>query len=147
MSIQIRQATLSDVPSLHGLVGELAEYVGERHNFTATVATYEEDFKADFYKAIVAEDDGKVVGMALYYFVYSTWKGRMIYLEDFVLSPAYRRKGIGQRLWDVLMERGREKGCKLLKWQVVDTNTEAMKFYEAQEGIMEDTWINGKLYL
>ena len=147
MSIQIRQATLSDVPALHGLVGELAEYVGERHNFTATVATYEEDFKADFYKAIVAEDEGKVIGMALYYFVYSTWKGRMIYLEDFVLSPAYRRKGIGQRLWDVLMERGREKGCKLLKWQVVDTNTEAMKFYQAQEGIMEDTWINGKLYL
>ncbi len=147
MSIQIRQATLSDVPALHGLVGELAEYVGERHNFTATIATYEEDFKADFYKAVVAEDEGKVIGMALYYFVYSTWKGRMIYLEDFVLSPNYRRQGIGQRLWDVLLERGREKGCQLLKWQVVNTNTEAMKFYATQEGIMEDTWINGKLYL
>lgn len=147
MSIQIRQATLSDVPALHGLVGELAEYVGEHHNFTATIASYEEDFKEDFYKAVVAEDEGTVVGMALYYFVYSTWKGRMVYLEDFVLSPAYRRQGIGQRLWDVLLERGREKGCKLLKWQVVDTNTEAMKFYAEQKGIMEDTWINGKLYL
>lgn len=147
MSIQIRQATLSDAPALHGLVGELAEYVGERHNFTATVATYEEDFREGFYKAIVAEDDGKVIGMALYYYVYSTWKGRMIYLEDFVLSQDYRRMGLGQRLWDVLIERGREKECKLLKWQVVDTNTEAMKFYQAQQGIMEENWINGKLYL
>ena len=147
MSVHIRQATLSDVPALHGLVGELAEYVGESHSFTATVAAYEEDFKDGFYKAVVAEDEGKVVGMALYYYVYSTWKGRMIYLEDFVLSPEYRRRGIGQRLWDVLLERGREKGCKLLKWQVVDSNTEAMKFYAAQEGIMENNWINGKLYL
>ncbi|MFK8165730.1 MAG: N-acetyltransferase family protein [Lewinella sp.] len=147
MSIQIRQATKADVPALHGLVAELAEYVGERHNFTATIATYEEDFDAGFYHAVVAEDAGKVIGMALYYFVYSTWKGRMIYLEDFVLDPAYRRQGLGQRLWDVLLERGRERGCQLLKWQVVDTNTEAMKFYNAQESIMEDTWINGKLFL
>jgi GNAT superfamily N-acetyltransferase len=147
LSIQIRQATISDAPALHGLVGELAEYVGERQNFTATIATYEEDFRDGFYKAIVAEDEGKVIGMALYYYVYSTWKGRMIYLEDFVLSQNYRRQGLGQRLWDVLLERGREKGCKLLKWQVVDTNTEAMKFYNAQQGIMEENWINGKLYL
>ncbi|TXF86684.1 GNAT family N-acetyltransferase [Neolewinella aurantiaca] len=147
MSIQIRQATINDVPALHRLVGELAEYVGERQNFTATVATYEEDFRDGFYKAVVAEDEGTVIGMALYYFTYSTWKGRMIYLEDFVLSPAYRRRGIGQRLWDVLLERGREKKCQLLKWQVVDTNTEAMKFYAAQQSIMEENWINGKLYL
>lgn len=147
MSIQIRQATLSDAPALHSLVGELAEYVGERHNFTATIATYEEDFREGFYKAIVAEDEGKVIGMALYVFVYSTWKGRMIYLEDFVLSRDYRRQGIGQRIWDALLERGREKECKLLKWQVVDTNTEAMKFYDAQQSIMEENWISGKLYL
>jgi GNAT superfamily N-acetyltransferase len=85
--------------------------------------------------------------MALYLFVYSTWKGRMIYLEDFVLSHDYRRQGIGQRIWDALLERGREKGCKLLKWQVVDTNTEAMKFYDTQQAIMEENWISGKLYL
>ncbi len=147
MSIQIRQATRSDVPALHGLVAELAAYVGESHNFTATIAAYEDDFDAGFYHAVVAEDQGKVIGMALYYFVYSTWKGRMIYLEDFVLAPDYRRQGIGQRLWDVLLERGRERGCKLLKWQIVDTNKEAMKFYHAQEAIIEDNWLNGKLFL
>lgn len=142
----IRPATLTDVPDLHRLVAELADYVGESHMFTATIEQYQTDFKDDFYRAIVAEDDGKVVGMALYYFVYSTWKGRMIYLEDFVLSPAYRRQGTGQKLWDALIETGKARGCQLLKWQVVDTNTEAMKFYEAQQGIMESNWINGKLY-
>lgn len=142
----IRPAALTDVPDLHRLVAELAAYVGEAHMFTATVAEYEMDFQEDFYRAIVAEEEGRVVGMALYFYVYSTWKGRMIYLEDFVLEPEHRRKGIGQKLWDALIEAGKERGCKLLKWQVVDTNTEAMKFYEAQQGIMENNWINGKLY-
>lgn len=143
----IRPATLSDVPALHSLVAELATYVGELTNFTATIAEYEADFKAGIYEALVAEDDGKVIGMALYFMTYSTWKGRMLYLEDFVLEPAYRRQGIGQMLWDSLKEVGRGRGCKLLKWQVVDTNTEAMKFYVAQDAIIEHSWINGKLYL
>jgi GNAT superfamily N-acetyltransferase len=95
----------------------------------------------------VAEHEGKVIGMALYFFVYSTWKGRMIYLEDFVVEESYRRKGIGQRLWDTLKERGRERGCKLLKWQILETNTEALKFYAAQDATIEEDWLNGKLYL
>lgn len=147
MPVQIRQANAADVSALHRLVAELAAYVGESASFTATVEQYAADFDDGFYRAVVAEDDGRVVGMALYYFVYSTWKGRMIYLEDFVLEPAYRRRGIGQRLWDVLLERGRERGCRLLKWQIVDSNTEALKFYAAQDAIVEDNWLNGKLYL
>jgi len=143
----IRQATRSDAADLRRLAAELAAYVNESENFTATVSQYESDFDEGFYHALVAEQKGKVIGMALYCFVYSTWKGRMIYLEDFVLEAAYRRQGIGQQLWDALIERGRERDCQLLKWQVVDTNTEAMKFYEAQEWIEEKQWINGKLYL
>lgn len=146
MSVLIRQATVADVPAIHNLVGELATYVGERHNFTATIEAYEADLAEGFYHAVVAEVGGEVVGMALYFFVYSTWKGRMIYLEDFVLNPDYRRQGIGQQLWDALLKRGRERGCKLLKWQIVDTNTEALKFYHAQNAIIEDNWLNGKLY-
>lgn len=147
MTAHIRPATLNDVPSLHGLVAELARYVDALPAFTATVAEYEADFKENCYHALVAEVDGKVIGMALYVFVYSTWKGRMLYLEDFVLEQEYRRHGIGQQLWDALLEVGRGRGCKLLKWQIVDTNTEAMKFYAAQEAIIEDNWLNGKLWL
>jgi GNAT superfamily N-acetyltransferase len=147
MSVQIRQAGLADVPALHGLVAELASYVEALPHFTASVEAYQKDFQDGFYHAIVAEHEGKVIGMALYFFVYSTWKGRMIYLEDFVVEESYRRKGIGQRLWDTLKERGRERGCKLLKWQILETNTEALKFYAAQDATIEEDWLNGKLYL
>jgi len=147
MSAQIRPATLADVPALHGLVAELARYVDALPNFTATIADYERDFQENWYQALVAEVDGRVVGMALYVLVYSTWKGRMIYLEDFVLESKYRRQGIGQQLWDGLLDVGRKEGCQLLKWQIIDTNTEALKFYAAQEAIIEDNWLNGKLWL
>ncbi|WP_116105052.1 GNAT family N-acetyltransferase [Lewinella sp. IMCC34191] len=149
MNVQIRQGNAADLPAVHDLVGELADYVDALPHFTATTEDYRADFAEGFFHIIVAEDMAtkKVIGMCLYNFVYSTWKGRMIYLEDFVLQPDYRRQGIGQRLWEVLKERGRERGCKLLKWQVVDTNTEAMKFYTAQEADIEDNWYNGKLEL
>ncbi|PPK85989.1 ribosomal protein S18 acetylase RimI-like enzyme [Neolewinella xylanilytica] len=149
MNVQIRQGTAADLPAVHKLVGELAAYVHATPQFTATQENYRADFADGFFHIIVAEDMAtrQVIGMCLYNFVYSTWKGRMIYLEDFVLQPAYRRQGIGQRLWDVLKERGRERGCKLLKWQIVDSNTEAMKFYAAQDAVIEDNWYNGKLTL
>ena len=147
MKTTIRPATENDLPALHGLVTELAEYVNEGPSVTATIEDYRADFAAGFYKALVAEVDGRVVGMTLYYFSYSTWKGRMIYLEDFVISAAHRRSGIGQQLWDALIGVGREHGCRMLKWQILNTNTEALKFYAAQEAIVEDTWLNGKLYL
>ena len=149
MSIDIRLATPADLPAIHGLVAELAAYVGQSDQFTATRETYAADLAAGFFEALVAEDRaaGRVVGMALYYNAYSTWRGRMLYLEDFVLDPAYRRRGIGQRLWDALGEVGRARGCRLLKWQIAGTNTEALKFYAAQEAIVEDDWLNGKIWL
>ncbi len=145
--MKIRPATLADVPALHELVAELANYVDALPEFTATVAAYETDFREGFFHALVAEVDGKVVGMALYVLMYSTWKGRMLYLEDFVLQPTYRRLGLGQKLWDALLEEGRRRGCKLLKWQIIDTNTEALKFYAAQNATIENNWLNGKLFL
>lgn len=147
MSIIIRQATPADIPAIHSLVAELADYLGESDNFVTTPAVYETDMADDFFHALIAETDGKVVGMTLYYYAYSTWKGRMIYLEDFVLSPKYRRRGIGQQLWEALKETGRKRNCKLLKWQVINSDEAAMKFYLAQDAIIEDNWLNGKLFL
>ena len=149
MDTNIRRATAADLPAIHGLVVELARYVGELDSLSTTVATYERDFTDDFFHAIVAEDTaaGRVIGMALYYFGYSTWKGRMIYLEDFVLDPAYRRRGIGQQLWEELKEIGRGRGCRLLKWQIASGNTEALKFYAAQDAAVTDEWLDGKLWL
>ena len=147
MNVSVRPGTEADLPAIHRLVGELADYVGESAAFTATLEDYRSDLEAGFFRTLVAQEGDKIIGMTLYYFVYSTWKGRMIYLEDFVIAPAYRRRGVGQQLWDALKEKGRERRCKLLKWQVVDSNSEAMKFYLAQDATIEQNWYNGKLDL
>lgn len=147
MSIQIRQATAADIPALHALVAELAGHLGDADDFKATIVQFEKDFNEGFFDALVADEDGEVAGMALYCLLYSTWNGRMIYLEDFVISKRHRRKGIGQLLWDALKEHGREHGCKILKWQVVADDEAAMRFYRKQDPVFEDQWLNGKVML
>ena len=149
MGIQLRQGTIDDLPAVHGLVRELARFERAEEHFVATLDDYRNDFQADFFRVVVAEDstERKIVGMALYYYTYSTWKGRMLYLEDFVVDPAYRSAGIGQRLWDVVKERGRERGCKLMKWQVLDWNVDAIRFYQRQNAEIETEWHTGKLTL
>jgi len=83
--------------------------------------------------------------MALYYMTYSTWKGRMLYLEDFVVQEAFRKAGIGQQLFDGFLQEANNKGCKLVKWQVLDWNVPAIKFYEKNKAIIEKEWWNGKI--
>ena len=147
MSIQIRLATAADIPALHALVGELAGHLGDKDDFTATIERFEKDFNKGYFDALVADEEGEVAGMALYCLLYSTWNGRMSYLEDFVSSQRHRRKGIGQLLWDALKEHGRALDCKILKWQVVADDEAAMRFYRKQDPVFEDQWLNGKVML
>lgn len=147
MEITIRKATLADVPAMHSLVRELAIYERAEDQFVATVEEYERDFAAGIYQTIVAEAESKVVGMALYYMAYSTWKGKMLYLEDFVVYEAYRRFGIGQLLFEAFLEAARQEGCRLVKWQVLDWNEPALRFYEKNNAIIEREWWNGKIFL
>jgi GNAT superfamily N-acetyltransferase len=76
---------------------------------------------------------------------YSTWKGRMLYLEDFVVKERSRRQGIGQLLFDAFLAEAKARGCRLAKWQVLDWNTPAVNFYEKQSAIIEQEWWNGKI--
>ena len=145
MNLHIRKATADDIPVIHDLVKSLAIYERAEHEVTATVADYQQDFAADIFQAHVAELDGKIVGTTLYYMTYSTWKGRMLYLEDFVVYEAYRRHGIGQLLWDALLVEAKERGCRLLKWQVLDWNEPALAFYRKNDATIEDEWYNGKI--
>ncbi len=147
MQISIRKATPADIPAIHSLVRELAIYEKAEDAFVATLAEYEQDFAEEVYDALVAEAEGKVVGMALYYLAYSTWKGRMLYLEDFVVFEQYRRYGIGQLLFDAFLEVAKHENCRLVKWQVLDWNEPALRFYEKNEAIIEKEWWNGKIFL
>ncbi|MEM6316285.1 MAG: GNAT family N-acetyltransferase [Bacteroidota bacterium] len=146
MNITIRPATAADLPSVYQLVISLAVYENAENEVTATLEDYEKDFKAGIFQAHVAEMDGKVVGMVLYYMTYSTWKGKMLYLEDFVVHEQYRRYGIGQLLWDELELEAKRQGCRLLKWQVLDWNEPAIQFYKKNKAIIETEWHNGKIF-
>lgn len=147
MDILIRKATLEDIPALHDLVRELARYEKAEEEFTATREEYADDFRNGIYQALVAEADAQVVGMALYYMTYSTWKGKMLYLEDFVISQSLRRMGIGTLLFDAFLEEARTLGCRLVKWQVLDWNQPALDFYERYQARIEKEWWNGKLFI
>ena len=147
MSILIRPGELKDISAVHQLVVELATFVGAAEEVVATVDRYKKDFNEGLFQLLVAEDQGKVIGMALYFNNYSTWKGKIMYLEDFVVLPDYRQQGIGQMLFDALIKVSEKEGCVLLKWQVLDTNQVGIQFYNKNEAILEDNWITCKLFL
>jgi GNAT superfamily N-acetyltransferase len=144
-TMQIRLAERQDLPAIHNLVRELAIYEKAEEEFVATLEDYQNDFDAHIFEALVAEEGGQIMGMTLYYMTYSTWKGRMLYLEDFVVGQAFRQKGIGQALFDAFLAKAKEKGCRLVKWQVLDWNTPAVKFYEKNKATIEKEWWNGKI--
>jgi GNAT superfamily N-acetyltransferase len=143
--MSIRLATSEDLPAIHQLVRELAIFEKAEPEFTATLATYQRDFAAGWFNALVAEVQGEVVGMALFYPTYSTWKGRMIYLEDFVVRESFRRRGLGQQLFEGVLNYAQQQGCALLKWQVLDWNEPALAFYRKNKALIETEWWTGKI--
>jgi len=145
-SILIRKGTSYDIPAVHALVRELAIYEKAEEQHTTSIDQYAKDFDENHFEFIVAEHptDG-IVGMAFYYWAYSTWRGKFIYLEDFVVKEALRQEGIGQLLFDEVVSIAKQSGAKLLKWQVLDWNTPAVKFYEKNRAMIEKEWWNGKI--
>lgn len=98
------------------------------------------------YKAFVAENDKEIVGIALYYIKYSTWKGKCVFLEDLVVSMEYRRYGIGAKLFEAVVKVCKEMGVRKMDWQVLDWNEPALKFYRKYNAALSEEWINGSLY-
>jgi GNAT superfamily N-acetyltransferase len=153
MNIQIRPATIADMPAVHALVRELAVYENAPEQHTATIEVYTKDFSEGIFDVQLAVDtptsEGSemIVGMIFYHFAYSTWRGRMMYLEDFVVTESYRQYGVGQLLFDRFLAISAEKGCVMTKWQVLDWNTPAVKFYEKNKATIEKEWWNAKIFL
>jgi GNAT superfamily N-acetyltransferase len=143
--ILIRSGTLFDLPAVHALMYELAVYEKSPEAVQTTVEEYAADFEQGLFETLVAEKDGLVVGMMLYYMAYSSWKGKMLYLDDFVVAEAHRRDGAGQLLFNAFLEQGRLRGCRLVKWQVLDWNTPAVDFYLKNAAVIERDWWNGKI--
>jgi GNAT superfamily N-acetyltransferase len=145
MNFKIRKGNKSDLPAIVGLVKELAEYENSPDSVTADVLHYEKCFDEDIYDLLVVEVDDKVVGMAIYYKAFSTWKGKMMYLEDFYVQHTMRNLGLGQALFTAFIEEAKKEDCKLAKWQVLDWNEGAVNFYLRNNAIIEKEWWNGKI--
>lgn len=131
--------------AIHHLVRQLAIYEKAPEAHVATVADYERDFLDGKFESIVAEEDGVVVGMVLFYDAYSTWKGRMLYLDDFVVAEERRGAGIGKLLFEAFLDEARKRGCKLAKWQVLDWNEPAINFYQKYPVFFDKEWIDVKI--
>jgi len=148
-SIRIRKGTKADLPEVLELVKGLAKFEKEPDAVTATLDDYHKAFDTGLIACDVAEQEGKdgIIGMTLYYDTFSTWKGLMLYLEDFYVLPEFRSLGVGGMLWDALIEEARSRKCVLLKWQVLDWNKDAIRFYESKNALIDHEWCNGRLWL
>ncbi len=147
MEIKVRKAKREDLGTILKLVVELAVFEKEPEAVTATIGDYEKAWDSGLIDCIVATDDEKIVGTALFYDTFSTWKGKMLYLEDFVVNENYRSKGIGKMIYDRLFAEAEERGSILVKWQVLDWNEGAVRFYEREGATIEKEWWNVKKYL
>lgn len=148
-NVLIREAAKSDMSAVHELVKELAEYEKAADQVKTTVDDFVKDgFEGDpTFGCYVAEMDQKVVGFALYYIRYSTWNGKVLYLEDLLVTEECRGKGVGKLLFEKMIELGREKGFRDLNWQVLDWNEPAINFYKKYDVMLDPEWINGKIVL
>jgi GNAT superfamily N-acetyltransferase len=147
MNAAIREATLADCSRILELINELAVYERAPEEVTVTLSEFEDAGfgQKPVWKAFVAEVDAIIVGFALYYVRYSTWKGCRLYLEDFIVTDSHRGKGIGKQLFDTIVLEAHEKGFNGMNWQVLDWNEPALNFYKKYEAGMEAGWLNGSL--
>ncbi len=142
----LRFATPQDIPSVLNLVRDLAVYEKAPLEVTLTEREMIEDgFEHNLFKCIVAEIDSEIVGMALYYPRYSTWKGKTIHLEDFIVKEAHRGKGLGMQLFERVVEESAKFGAKRLEWMVLEWNQPALNFYEKVGAEIDSEWHVGKL--
>ncbi len=143
--IKIRKIKVSELTEVYNLVVQLAIFENEPDAVTATLEDYQEAYKEGLITVIVAEKKSEIVGMAITYMTFSTWKGKMLYLEDFYVDASCRSEGIGQLIFDAYIKDAKERGCAMVKWQVLDWNTKAIKFYERNGATIEQEWWNGKI--
>jgi ribosomal protein S18 acetylase RimI-like enzyme len=150
-AVTIRDVRREDCPRLLELIQELAEF--ERAPQAVTV-TLEHFANAGFgekpvWKAFAAVNTENgietIIGFALYYIRYSTWKGSRMYLEDIVVNEAYRGKGIGSQLFEKLIEEAREKELGGIAWQVLEWNEPAINFYKKYNATFDPEWWNASI--
>lgn len=144
MDILIRKAEKRDCSRMLELIQELAIYEKAPDEVTVSLHHFEESGFGDkpVWWAFVAEVNGTIEGIALYYIRYSTWKGQRMYLEDIIVTEKMRGNKIGSLLFDRLIEEAKEKQFQGMNWQVLDWNEPAINFYKKYNASFDPEWVN-----
>ena len=147
MKITIREGIKEDLPAVLRLIKELANYEKSIDEVTITLEDLEKDgFEGSpWYWFLVAEKENEIVGLSFYWIRYSTWKGKFLFLEDFVIKEEYKRQGIGSKLFEETIKICKDQKLNGMTWQVLDWNTPAIDFYEKYDAKISTDWLNGKL--
>lgn len=145
--IIVRKGRKEDLPAVLELIRELALFEKAPEEVTNTLAAMEADGFGEHpvFGLHVAETDDKIVGMALYFMKYSTWKGKGLYLDDLVVTQQYRGKGIGTRLFNAYVDEALLLNVNQLHWQVLDWNTPAITMYKNIGAHLDTEWVNCKM--
>ena len=147
-SLLIRKGTKQDLPSVLDLINELALFEKAPEQVINTVNDMEKDGfgKNPVFTFYVAELNNTIVGIAVYFVKYSTWKGKGLYLDDLFVTEKFRGKGIGKKLFDIIIEEAKNINAKQLHWQVLDWNTPAINFYKKYGATVDAEWLDCKLH-
>lgn len=147
MKINIRKSRKEDMPQVLALIRELALFEKAPNEVTNTVEDMIHDGFGEqpVFRCLVAETENKIVGMAIYYTKYSTWKGKGIYLEDIIVTEAFRGNGIGKMLFAAVLTECKNAGANQLAWQVLDWNEPAISFYKKYNAAFYHEWIDCRL--
>jgi GNAT superfamily N-acetyltransferase len=147
MKINIRPGQKEDLPRVLELVKELAEFERAPHEVTNTLGQMEEDGfgPQPIYGFFVAVQKEEIIGLSLYYWRYSTWKGKRLYLEDIIVTEQQRGKGAGKLLFDRTMGKALEDNCTGMMWQVLEWNEAAINFYKKYGSKLDAEWVNCNL--
>ncbi len=147
IKMNIRKGKIEDIPGIFRLINELALFEKAPEEVTNTIFEMEKDgFGSNpVFSFHVAEIDSEIVGMALYFTKYSTWKGQGLYLDDLIVTENFRGQGIGKKLFDAYMSEAKKINAKQVHWQVLDWNTPAIDFYKKMNSKIEAEWLDCKM--
>ncbi len=142
MGFLIRDAVANDMPQVLELIRELAVFEKEPDAVEVTVEELvSEGFgEHPLFHCFVAEVDNEIVGIALVYYRFSTWKGRSIHLEDLIVKESMRGTGLGSALYAEVMKYAKAKGVRRVEWVVLDWNQNAIDFYEKSGATLLKDW-------
>ncbi|MGB0895837.1 MAG: GNAT family N-acetyltransferase [Flavobacteriaceae bacterium] len=130
MNYNIREVQQKDLTAVLQLIQELADYEKALDEVSISLEELSKDYANNLFRCLIAECEGQIIGMALFYNRYSTWKGKTIHLEDLIVTKDCRGKGVGKALLDAVVGLAKKENLRRVEWNVLDWNTPAITFYK-----------------